>query len=139
MTFGATPQRFSMPYAPTDRYDNTAREPIPFLYADVFHWNQSLASQLWKPARSFCTFYNEGDRGTSYKELLDDVDNEMEPPRSKARAAIFKTTAHASVARRDQEVHYLLAVHALVRRSPLPTDLEGCRPRRCQRGPQGHP
>ena len=26
--------------------------------------------------------------------------------RSKARAAIFKTTAHASVARRAQEVHY---------------------------------
>ena len=95
-----------MPYAPTDRYDSTAREPIPFLYADVFHWNMSLVSQLWKPARSFCTSYVEGGRGTSYKEMLDDVDDTLVPPRSKARAAIFKTTAHVSVARRDQEVHY---------------------------------
>ena len=76
------------------RTGRSAREPIPFLYADVFHWNMSLVSQLWKPARSFCTSYVEGDRGTSYKELLDDVDDTLVPLRSKARAAIFKTPAH---------------------------------------------
>ena len=38
--------------------------------------------------------------------MLDDVDDTLVPLRSKARAAIFKTTAHVSVARRDQEVHY---------------------------------
>ena len=46
----------------------------------------SLVSQLWKPARSFCTSYVEGDRGTSYKEMLDDVDDTLVPLRSKARA-----------------------------------------------------